>query len=162
MRIVSWILAIIVAGIFVQSLFFKFTDAPESILIFSLIDITAQDYIGQKIFEPTMRYGVGGAEAVAALLVLLPFTRVFGAFIGFVIISGAIFFHLFTELGISPAGVLAQDGTVFPDPTSAEALAAIDGGASLLETGPVLFGMACLVWVACLLLLFIGRGGKSS
>ncbi len=160
MRILSWILAIFVAFVFIQSLFFKFTGATESILIFSLIDITVDEYLGEKFFEPVMRYAVGGAEAVASLLVLLPFTRQVGAFLGFCILGGAIGFHLLTALGISPEGYLADDGTVTPGPLSqAEILLLGDG--VYLETGPTLFAMAVATFIACAVLLIIGSGRSS-
>ncbi len=171
LRIISWILALFVIVVFVQSLFFKFTGAPESILIFSLIDITVEEYLGTKFFEPTMRLAVGGAEALAALLLLIPFTRFFGAFIGFVIMTGAIGFHLLTALGTSPSGVVAKDGTVYPDAASVDAVAAIANGATIIEGDTVLsaggydlgllFLMACGVWLACVILMII-RSGNSN
>ncbi len=49
--------------------------------------------------EPWGRYASGISELIAAVLLILPKTRVYGALIGLGIISGAIFFHL-TSLGI--------------------------------------------------------------
>ncbi|MGF1456906.1 MAG: hypothetical protein ACFB6R_16185 [Alphaproteobacteria bacterium] len=171
LRIMSWILALFVIFVFVQSLFFKFTGAPESILIFSLIDITAEEWLGLTFFEPTMRFGVGGAEALASVLLLIPFTRVGGAFVGFVIMTGAIGFHLLTALGTSPSGVVAKDGTVYPDAASVDAIAAIANGATVIEGDTlftvagydlgILFLMACGVWVACLILMMIGSGNRN-
>jgi uncharacterized membrane protein YphA (DoxX/SURF4 family) len=44
----------------------------------------------------------GIAELIAAILVLIPVTRVWGALVGLMAMSGAIFFHLFTPLGVVP------------------------------------------------------------
>ena len=42
----------------------------------------------------------GIAELIAAVLVLIPVTRVWGVLAGLMIMSGALFFHLFTLLGV--------------------------------------------------------------
>ena len=85
----SWILRGIVAVILLQTLFFKFTAAKESVYIFSTLGM-----------EPWGRIGTGTAELIASILVLLPQTVVFGAIMSLGVISGAIYFHL-TKLGIA-------------------------------------------------------------
>ena len=87
--ITSWTLRGIAAVILLQTLFFKFTAAKESVYIFSTLGM-----------EPWGRIGSGVAELIAAILLLLPQTVVFGAMISLGVISGAIFFHL-TKLGIT-------------------------------------------------------------
>ena len=100
-----WVLSIYIAFVFVQSLFFKFTSAPESIHIFQ----TIEDWIGLGFFEPGMRYLIGVAELIFAILVLIPATRIIGAMGALAVISGALFFHL-----VSPLGVVVQgDPTLF-------------------------------------------------
>jgi uncharacterized membrane protein YphA (DoxX/SURF4 family) len=47
-------------------------------------------------------------EITAAVLVLIPRTQPFGAAFAMGIMSGAIFFHLFTPLGVDPYGDGAQ------------------------------------------------------
>jgi len=94
MKILSWILAVVAAVIFLQTLFFKFTGAPESVYIFETVGM-----------EPWGRYGSGFAELIAAVLMLIPATRALGALFGVGVISGAVFFHL-TKLGI----VVQDDG----------------------------------------------------
>jgi uncharacterized membrane protein YphA (DoxX/SURF4 family) len=71
-----------------QTLFFKFTSAPESVYIFSKLGM-----------EPWGRIGTGVMELVASLLILIPYTTVIGAILGIGLMSGALFFHL-TRLGI--------------------------------------------------------------
>ena len=46
-------------------------------------------------------YSVGAVELIASILLLSRTTQVLGALIAFAVISGAIFFHLATPLGVS-------------------------------------------------------------
>ncbi|MDX2186423.1 MAG: DoxX family protein [Opitutaceae bacterium] len=86
------LLRIVVAVIFVQTLYFKFTASPESVYIF--------ETVGQ---EPVGRIGSGVVELIAAVLILIPSTIAIGALLGVGVMSGAIFFHL-TKLGIEIQG----------------------------------------------------------
>lgn len=97
---------VFIAFVFIQSLFFKFSGAQESIYIFQ----TIESWIGLAFFEPGMRYGVGVMELVASLLLFIPGFRPYGAILAMGIISGAIFFHLFSPLGIVVKG---DDGVLF-------------------------------------------------
>src|SRR5204863_4190069 len=84
-----WILRLLAAIILLQTLYFKFSAAPESIYIFSKIGM-----------EPWGRIGSGIFELIAGILILVPATTVPGALLAIALMSGAIFFHL-TKLGIS-------------------------------------------------------------
>ncbi len=84
-----WILRLLAAVILLQTLYFKFTAAPESIYIFSKIGM-----------EPWGRIGTGIFELMAGILILIPATTALGALLAIALMSGAIFFHL-TKLGIS-------------------------------------------------------------
>lgn len=86
--IASWLLRGIAAVILLQTLFFKFTGAKESVYIFSTLGL-----------EPWGRIGSGVVELIASILLLLPSTVVFGAILSLGVISGAIVSHL-TKLGI--------------------------------------------------------------
>ena len=88
-RIVSWICRLTAAVILLQTLFFKFTGAPESVYIFTQVHM-----------EPWGRYGSGVAELVAALLLILPCYAWAGALLAIGVMLGAIGSHL-TVLGIS-------------------------------------------------------------
>ena len=87
--IVSWSLRGIAAVILLQTLFFKFTGAKESVYIFSTLGI-----------EPWGRIGSGVVELIASVLLLIPSTVVFGAVLALGTITVAIISH-FTKLGIS-------------------------------------------------------------
>lgn len=94
--ITSWTLRGIAAVILLQTLFFKFTGAKESVYIFT----TVGNWTGLSFMEPWGRIGSGVAELIAAILLLLPPTVVFGSLLSLGVIGGAIFFHL-TALGLS-------------------------------------------------------------
>lgn len=96
-KIISWICRIIVAGIFLQTLFFKFSGAEESKYIFTKL-------MGAE-YEAFGRIGSGVAELISAILILFPKTVPIGALLSLGVISGAIFSHL-TQLGI----VVQNDG----------------------------------------------------
>lgn len=92
MKHLGLVLRIIAAGILLQTLFFKFTGAPESIYIFSKLGV-----------EPYGRWFSGLAELVAGVLLLVPRTQLFGALAAVSIMAGAILSHLFI------LGVVVQD-----------------------------------------------------
>lgn len=91
---ISWLLRIVVALLFLQTLFFKFTGAEESKYIFETVGA-----------EPWGRIGSGIVELIASILILVPSTVAIGALLGLGVISGAIVSHL-TILGI----VVKDDG----------------------------------------------------
>ena len=133
------VLTIYIAFVFIQSLFFKFSGAaPEPAHIFSTLNQWAESSFGVSglfanngIFG---KYSVGIAELIASLMLLIGMFTKFkslhflGALLALAIISGAIFFHLFTPLGIEVMG---------------------DGG--------TLFAMAVGVWISAFILLVFRR-----
>jgi uncharacterized membrane protein YphA (DoxX/SURF4 family) len=112
-----WALRILPAFLLLQTLFYKFSGAEESIYIFSTLGM-----------EPWGRIGSGVLELIASILILYPRTTFFGAALGIGLMGGAIFFHL-TKLGIS-----------------------------VRDDGGQLFIYALLVFISCVILLFIYRG----
>ncbi len=92
MKHTSWVLRIAVAVILAQTLYFKFSGAPESVYIFETLGA-----------EPWGRIGSGIAELVASVLILLPRTKVYGALLALGVIAGALLSHL-TRLGIEVQG----------------------------------------------------------
>ena len=132
LRHLGTVLTLYVCFVFVQSLFFKFTDAPETLFIFGTLDGWAAGFGLGGIFAPGGLFSahmVGTAELVASVLLLaglvrpLRAVRFVGGLFATAIMSGAILFHLFTPLGVDVQG---------------------DGG--------LLFAMACGVWISGLLL----------
>ena len=112
----SWALRLLVAGILLQTLYFKFTAAPESVYIFSSLGL-----------EPWGRWAAGLSELAASILLLWPGKAALGAALGLGVISGALAAHL-TKLGIV-----------------------------VLNDGGLLFGLACTVFLGCLILLALHR-----
>ena len=90
--IASWACQLGVAVILGQTLFFKFTGAPESRYIFSTLGM-----------EPWGRYATGVTELVAVLLILNPRTAATGAVLAAGLMGGAIMSHL-TKLGVKVQG----------------------------------------------------------
>lgn len=87
-----WGARIIAALIMLQTLFFKFTGAAESVYIFSTLGV-----------EPWGRIGAGVVELIASVLILLPRTSWIGAGLALGVMLGAIGSHL-TILGIAVQG----------------------------------------------------------
>lgn len=113
---IIFVLRLLVAGIFLQTLFFKFSGAEESKFIFNTLGV-----------EPWGRIFSGFVELFVCVLLLIPTTQLFGALIGLGVILGAILSHLFV------LGVVVQN----------------DGG--------LLFGLACTIFVGCLVIIFLQK-----
>ena len=110
------LLRIVAAIILIQTLYFKFSGAEESKYIFSTLGV-----------EPFGRWFAGVSELIAATLILVPATQVFGALMGLGIMMGAILSHIFI------LGIVVKD----------------DGG--------VLFSLAWIVLICCGLITFLQR-----
>ncbi len=91
-EIVSWTFQALAAALLLQTLYFKFTGAPESKFIFATLGI-----------EPWGRIGTGVAELIAAVLLLYRRWSAFGGLMATGLMAGAIFSHL-TKLGIVVQG----------------------------------------------------------
>ncbi|MFC7693399.1 hypothetical protein ACFQY5_31480 [Paeniroseomonas aquatica] len=85
-------------------------------------------WFGIPAQEKPIRLGVAILEIIAAVLVLIPRTRIPGAALAFGLMSGAIFFHTIGPIGIDPYG---------------------DGGG--------LFKEACFTWAMAALILVLRR-----
>lgn len=115
-KILLWVLRVLAAVIFLQTLSFKFSAAAESVYIFSTLGM-----------EPWGRIGTGIMELFASILLLIPALSGWGALLGLMLMSGALFFH-FVKLGIS-----------------------------VLDDGGQLFLYACVAWTACAILFWLQR-----
>ncbi len=98
MNKINWIARILAATILLQTLFFKFTAAPESVYIFTQMGV-----------EPFGRIASGVFELFAGILLVVPATQIFGALLALGIMAGAILSHLFV------LGIVVQDdgGSLF-------------------------------------------------
>ena len=132
------IISVWISFVFIQSLFFKFSNAPETQHIFGVLDAWAASSFGlEGLFLPPgifNAYVIGSVELVASALLLArlftgkEFLTLIGAVIAIATMSGAISFHLFTPLGVNVQG---DSGT--------------------------LFTMACTVWVTSAVLIFMHK-----
>ncbi len=86
--ITIWILRLVPAIILLQTLYFKFTAHPESVKLFTEIGM-----------EPYGRIGTGILELIASILILIPRFTGYGAILGLIMMTGALYFHL-TKIGI--------------------------------------------------------------
>jgi uncharacterized membrane protein YphA (DoxX/SURF4 family) len=98
LKAVLWLLRLVVAAVLLQTLFFKFTGAAESVYIFETLGA-----------EPYGRLASGVAELVASVLILAPPTVALGALLSLGVMSGAILSHL-TVLGIE---IMGDGGLLF-------------------------------------------------
>ena len=102
-RVIPWAAQVVVALILAQTLFFKFTNAPETQAIFA-----------NRGGRPAAT-ALGVVELLCVILLLVPRTAAIGAALSLVVISGAIFTHL-TSLGIQvvdPATGKGDRGLLF-------------------------------------------------
>lgn len=139
---VLWALTLYIAVIFIQSLFFKFSNSPETQYIFGTLNSWGAGLGFPGLFAPRgifSQYVVGTTELIASCVLLTgafikkPLIHGAGALLAMGVISGAIFFHLFTPLGVQ---VLNTDGT-------------LDGGE--------LFVLACGVWISAAVIVALLR-----
>ncbi|WCE30971.1 hypothetical protein [Vibrio sp. SCSIO 43137] len=121
-KLLKFVPSAFIAFVFIQSLFFKFTGSYETEFIFG----TLGEWSGLAWFGSVGGYLIGFAELIAAFMLFSRFHGL-GALMSVGIMTGAIFFHLFTPLGI-----------VMPEFNSAGEVIGNDGG--------LLFTMACIVW----------------
>jgi putative oxidoreductase len=102
----SWVCRIVAAIILLQTLFFKFTAAPESVCIFTKLGAFIHTYLpfaSIGTVEVSGRIGSGIMELVAAVLLLTPRFVWAGAISAMAATGGAIVSHL-TFLGIEVQG----------------------------------------------------------
>ena len=92
LTILSWALRLVAVVILLQTLFFKFTGASESVYIFTKVGA-----------EPWGRIGSGVVELISAVLLLTPRFTWLGSVLALGVMAGAILSHL-TVLGIEVQG----------------------------------------------------------
>ena len=76
-QVFSWMLQLLAAAILLQTLFFKFTGAEESVYIFSTLGV-----------EPAGRIGSGVVELIAACCCWYPSTVAAGALVALGVMAG--------------------------------------------------------------------------
>ncbi|MGH9536356.1 MAG: hypothetical protein ACRD3H_00445 [Terriglobales bacterium] len=102
----SWACRVVAAVILLQTLFFKFTAAPESVYIFTKLGTFIHSYVPFApigALEVWGRIGSGIIELIAAVLLLTPRLVRAGAVLAMAATGGAMVSHL-TFLGIEVQG----------------------------------------------------------
>ena len=95
-QIISWILRLVIVVILGQTLFYKFTDHPETVELFAKLDMGA---FGYRL--------IGFLELIACILLLIPSSVAWGALLAWGLMSGALMAHI-TKIGFEgEMGVLA-------------------------------------------------------
>jgi len=130
--VISWAMALWMCKVFLFSLPYKFTNHPDTQHIFGTIGAWMSGILGDAIgnlFSSIGAYVVGGFELITSIMLLLPALfwilsktgmaearerRVkihqTGGAMAAMVMSGAVFFHLFTPLGIEVIHEGKSDG----------------------------------------------------
>ena len=146
--IISWLIVLWIVFVFLGSLRFKFSLAPETQHIFGTVGAWLGSFLGDGIgsaFAAFGSYVVGSVELLTSLVLLTPaiawvvrvatkgeighgraFWHAIGGIMASGVMAGAVFFHLFTPLGINVQG---DGGSLFRT------------AVSVLVLGIVLFAM---------------------
>lgn len=136
-RLIPIALTAFIGAVFIDAAPYKFTDHEKTQVIFGKLDAWATSLGFGGTFSHTgifSQYVIGSVELLAVALLVAGFfpawraLSAYGAVLTFVIMSGALFFHLFTPLGVDPNN---------------------DGGG--------LFMAAVLVWVSSIALIVMRR-----
>jgi uncharacterized membrane protein YphA (DoxX/SURF4 family) len=98
LRLLTWPAALFIAGTLLWYEQYKLTGNEGSVYLFTILS----DWLFIHGYEKPFRLFVAIMEIAASILVVVPRTRVFGAFFALGVMSGAIFFHLVSPLGIDP------------------------------------------------------------
>ncbi|MEX0298727.1 MAG: hypothetical protein AB3N28_06630 [Kordiimonas sp.] len=109
----EWIAAILIVLILAGSLPFKFTGHPMPTHIFNIVG----EFLGLGFMKTHGAIIIGVVELISCILVLIPAVRAYGGLLTAGTMAGAIFFHLFSPLGVTVTyvenGVAISDGTLF-------------------------------------------------
>ena len=88
-RLLTWPAAFYIAGILLWYEQYKLTGNPGSVWLFTVLS----DWLHIHGYEKPFRLFVASMEIAASLLVLVPYSRMWGAALALGVMSGAIFFH---------------------------------------------------------------------
>lgn len=130
--VLSWLASLYIAQVFLVSLTYKFTDAPETLHIFGTIGSWMSEAIAAPLGEAFTAYGAyatGVGELITSVLLLLPALlwllnkagliaspgkrdsfHALGGLLSAMIMAGAVTFHLITPLGIEVLHQGQSDG----------------------------------------------------
>jgi len=129
---ISWMIIVWICKVFLFSLPYKFTLHPNTQHIFGIIGQWMKNFIGDSVGQLFITYGsyaVGSVELLISLILLSPALFFFlkkiglltqtpniyllhatGGVLASCVMAGAVFFHLFTPLGIEVIHESKSDG----------------------------------------------------
>lgn len=116
-KLLTWPAALFIAGILLWYEQYKLPGHPGSVHLFTVLS----DWLGIHGYEKPFRLFVAICEIIASVLVVVPATRLLGGLGAMALMSGAIFFHVVSPLGIDPYG---DGGTLFKEACAVWACAA--------------------------------------
>ncbi|MEM7376660.1 MAG: hypothetical protein AAF460_04035 [Pseudomonadota bacterium] len=120
-RVFSWLSVLWIARVFLTSIPYKFTQSPDTQHIFGTIGTWLGGFFGEGLGNAFAQFGpyvIGSAEILASAILLLPGLlwigsklnlcraldaspfHALGGLFASAIMAGAVFFHLFSPLGI--------------------------------------------------------------
>ncbi|WFS03624.1 hypothetical protein [Rhizobium tumorigenes] len=97
--LLTWVAALYIAWVFLSNEQYKILGHPQAIWLFTLLT----DWMHIPGHEKALRLFTASCEVLSAVLVVIPPTRMYGAVLALGVMTGAIFFHLASPLGIDPA-----------------------------------------------------------
>ncbi len=152
-RLLSWALALGFAAALVVLVGLPKFVGPEPNPIFALI----AGRTGVDLFEPYIRYATGAAELTAALLLIIPRTRFYGALLAGGVTLGAIAFHLSPFLGVQ----IPQMDRLVALLREGRSVSEIDAMA-LPTDGGMLFAMALVFLTVAAILTWLERPRRAA
>ncbi|MFT5880520.1 MAG: hypothetical protein ACI86X_001648 [Moritella sp.] len=130
--VASWLIVIWISKVFLTSIPYKFTAHPDTVHIFSTIGAWMTNTLSPALGNFFSEYGaivVGSAELITSLVLLSPLVfflkakvtgqnnpairaklHAIGGLVASGIMAGAVFFHLFTPLGVEVIHEGKSDG----------------------------------------------------
>lgn len=116
LRWLTWPAALGIAYVFLSTEQYKLSGHPQAVWLFTALT----DWMHLGDHEKAFRLFTAACEIAASVLVLIPKTRVYGAVLGLLVMTGALFFLLVSPVGIDPG----HDGAALFKTTCATWLAA--------------------------------------
>lgn len=140
-RLFTWPAALYIAGVLLWYEQYKLTGNEGSIWLFTVLS----DWLHIHGHEKPFRLFVASMEIAASILVVIPWTRMWGAAFALGVMSGAIFFHVVSPLGIDP---YHDGGALFKEACTVWLCAAFILLSYRTEIRAILIGLMARIWPA--------------
>jgi uncharacterized membrane protein YphA (DoxX/SURF4 family) len=94
-----WVASLVISADLLWNAHYKLLGDPSAVWLFTVVT----NWLHLNGAEQLMRIATGSLETLAAILILIPRARIYGAGLTIVVMSGAILTQLASPLGIDPA-----------------------------------------------------------